>query len=102
MARLIEVQDVRVCPSPLKVQVGDVLQFHVSGGHVRSGSNVVELLGPLLTAVVGDDGNILTPMGPPNSMLVRAKGTGQAMIDLVTGDPFHAPVTTRLYITVEC
>jgi hypothetical protein len=101
MARLVEVQDARVCPSPLTVHLGDVLLFHASGGSVRSGSDVVELLGPFLTAVLGDDGNIMTPMGPPNKVLFRARQPGRALIDVVTGDPFHSPHTTALGITVE-
>jgi hypothetical protein len=101
MARLIEVQDVRVYPSPLTVHLGDVLLFRAAGGRVRSGGDVVELLGPFLSAVLGDDGNILTPMGPPNTVLFRAHRPGRALIDVVTGDPFHAPQTTALGITVE-
>jgi hypothetical protein len=101
MARLIEVQDARVCPSPLTVRPGDVLLFRAAGGRVRSGGNVVEVLGPFLPAVLGDDGNILTPTGPPNTVLFRARRPGRARIDVVTGDPFHTPQTTALAITVE-
>lgn len=101
MARLIEVQDARMCPSPLTVRPGDVLLFRAAGGRVRSGGEVVELLGPFLQAVVGDDGNILTPMGPPNTVLFRARRPGQALIDVVTGDPFYTPQTTSLGISVE-
>jgi hypothetical protein len=101
MGRLIEVQDARTCPSPLTVHTGDVLQFQATGGHVRSGGEVVEMLGPLLSAVLGDDGNILTPMGAPNTVLLRAHRPGQATIDVVTGDPWHAPQTIILDITVE-
>jgi hypothetical protein len=101
MARLIEVQDARVCPSPLTVHLGDVLLFRAAGGRVRSGGDVVELLGSFLPAVLGDDGTILTPMGPPNTVLCRARQPGRAQIDVVTGDPFHTPQTTTLGITVE-
>ena len=101
MARLIEVQDARVCPSPLTVSLGDVLLFRATGGRIQSGGDVVELLGPFLPAVLGDDGNILTPMGPPNTVLFRARRPGRARIDVVTGDPFHTPQTTTLDITVE-
>jgi hypothetical protein len=101
VARLIEVQDSRVCSSPLAVHAGEVLMFQAAGGRVRSGADVVELLGPFLRAVVGDDGNILAPMGFPNTVLFRARRPGRAVIDVVTGDPFHAPQTTTLDITVE-
>lgn len=101
MSRLIEVQDARMCSSPLTVHLGDVLLFRAAGGHVRSGGDVVELLGPFLPAVVGDDGNILTPMGPPNTVLFHARRPGRALIDVITGDPFQATRTTALGITVE-
>jgi hypothetical protein len=101
MARLIEVQDARVCPSPLTVGPGDILLFRAVGGHVREGADVVELLGPFLPAVVGDHGSILAPMGLPNTVLFRARKPGQALIDVITGDPFHAPHTTALSVTVE-
>lgn len=101
MARLIEVQDAHVCPSPLTVSLGDVLLFRATGGRVRSGGDVVELLGPLLSAVLGEDGNILTPIGAPNTVLFRARRSGRARIDVVMGDPFHTPQTATLDITVE-
>lgn len=101
MARLIEVQDARTCPSPLTVYLGDMLLFRATGGRVRSGDDVVELLGPFLSAVLGDDGTILTPIGPPNMVLFRARRPGRARIDAVTGDPFHTSQTTTLDITVE-
>jgi hypothetical protein len=101
MARLIEVQDARTCPSPLTVSLGDILLFRATGGRVRSGDDVVELVGTFLSAVLGDDGTILTPIGPPNTVLFRARRPGRARIDAVTGDPFHTPQTTTLDITVE-
>jgi hypothetical protein len=101
MPRLIEVRDARACPSLQRVKVGDVLVFHAAGGHVRSGDDVVELLGPFVTAVVGDEGTIFTPMGPPNTVLFRASQHGQALIDVAIGDPFHAPQTIELRIAVE-
>jgi hypothetical protein len=101
MARLIEVQDARVCLSPLTVHLGDMVLFRAAGGRVRSGEAVVELLGPFLTAVVGDDGNIVTPMGPPNTVLFRSRQIGRARIDVVMGDPFDTSQTTALEITVE-
>jgi hypothetical protein len=101
MARLIEVDDAPGCPSPLTVAVGDVLLFRAAGGRVRSGGDAVELLGPFLTAVVGDDGSVVSPQGPPNTVLFRARQPGRARLAIVTGDPFHGPQTTALAITVE-
>lgn len=101
MARLIEVQDAPGCPSPLTVHRGDVLLFRAAGGHVRSGEDVIELLGPFLSAVVGDDGNIFTPMGPPNAILFHARKPGRASIDVVSGEPFVSSQTTVLTVLVE-
>ncbi len=101
MGRLVEVPDARKCSSPLTLHAGDVLLFHASGGRVRSGGDVVEMLGPLLEAVVGEHGEVLTPMGPPNTVLFRAHQPGRAVIDVVTGDPWHSPQTTTLELSVE-
>ena len=101
MGRLIEVQQEQGFPSRLTIQVGDVLVFGATGGHVRSSADVVEILGPFLPGVVGDNGQILSPMGAPNAVLFLARRPGRAMIDVVTGDPWHAPQTTTLDITVE-
>jgi hypothetical protein len=101
MGRLIEVQDAQKCPSSLTLHSGDMLLFHASGGRVGSGGNVVEMLGPFLQAVLGDHGNILAPMGAPNVVFFRAHRPGRAVIDVVTGDPWHAPQTTTLEIRVE-
>lgn len=100
MGRLIEVQNVLSAPSNLSLQVGDMLLFRATGGHVLSG-NVVEMLGAFLEAILGDDGNILTPMGAPNTVLFRALRPGRATIDVVTGDPWQATQTTTLAITVQ-
>jgi hypothetical protein len=97
---LIEVPDARKCPSQT-IKVGDVLLFHAAGGHVRSGDDVIELLGPFVTAVVGNKGDIVTPMGPPSTVLFRARRPGRALVDVVTGDPFHAPRKTKVTISVE-
>lgn len=101
MGQLIEIPDAQKCPSPLTVHTGDVLRFQATGGHVRSGSGVVEMLGPFLPAVLGDNGTIFAPMGAPNTVLFRACHPGRAQIDVVTGDPWHAPQTITLGITVE-
>ena len=101
MGRLIEVQDAQCAPSSLALQVGDVLQFNATGGRVQSGHDVVEMLGAFLPAILGGNGNIFTPMGAPNTVLFRALRPGRATIDVVTGDPWQAPQTTTLDITIE-
>ncbi|HKQ76929.1 MAG TPA: hypothetical protein VJ810_24755 [Blastocatellia bacterium] len=101
MARLIEVQDVSVYPSSLMVHPGDLLLFWAVGGQVQSGDDVVEMLGPFVQAVLGNDGNILTPAGTPNTILFYARQAGSALIDVITGDLFHSPKTNSLSIDVE-
>ncbi len=101
MGRLIEVQDAQSAPPSLALQVGDVLQFNATSGHVRSGDEVVEMLGAFLPAALGHHGKVLTPMGAPNTVLFRALRPGRATIDVVTGDPWHAPQTATLSITVQ-
>ena len=100
MGRLIEVQNTLNVPSNLSLQVGDILLFKATGGHVLSGT-VVEMLGAFLEAILADNGNILTPMGAPNTVLFRALRPGRATIDVVTGDPWQAVQTTTLAITVQ-
>ncbi len=101
MARLIEIQSVRHISGEMSVRVGDVLQFKATGGHVQSGGEVVELLGAFLPSILGENGEILTPMGAPNTILFRALRPGRAAIDLVTGDPWHATHTTSIALTIE-
>jgi hypothetical protein len=99
--RLIEVQDVRQCALPLLLRAGDLLLFHATGGRILSRSGVVEMLGPFNQGLVSPDGSVLTPMGAPNVVLVRARQAGRATIEVITGDPWHAAETTTLHLEVE-
>jgi hypothetical protein len=101
MSRLIEVQQVEDCPTPLAVRVGDILLLRATGGRVRSGGRAVELWGPFLPAVVAGAGDVVAPVGSPSAVLVRARRPGSATLDLFTGDPWHEPRTTTLGLTVE-
>jgi hypothetical protein len=83
------------------VHPGDLLLFWAVGGHVQSGDDIIEMLGPFVQGVIGTDGNILTPMGPPNTILFYARQAGSASIDVITGDFFHAPQTKSLSIIVD-
>jgi hypothetical protein len=80
----------------LAVGVGDVLMIGARGGRVVDGGPAVELWGPFLSSVVGTNGAVLTPMGLPNTVLVRARQPGSATLELYTGDPFAAPRATTL------
>ena len=61
----------------------------------------MELWGPFLSAVVAVNGAVMAPMGPPNAVLARAREPGAATLELFTGDPFHAPRSATLVLTVE-
>jgi hypothetical protein len=101
MGRLIEVDDPKSVHDRLTIRVGDVLLFRGSGGRIRAGADVLELLGPFVPAVVGDNGEIFSPTAPPNTLLLRALRPGQAAIEVVTGDPWHRPATASMAITVQ-
>ena len=101
MSRLIEIQPVtQDLPADLTVAVGDVLRFAASGGHVHEGA-AVEIVGIFVESVLGTDGRVLTPMGPPNAVLFHARMPGRAAIDVVTGDPWRSPVTRSMTVVVE-
>lgn len=109
MSRLIEVQNTDALPPTLTVQVGDALWFAATGGRVRRDEDeinepaeAVQLLGVFLQSVVGTDGQILSPMGPPNNVIFLARRTGRARIDIISGDPWRGePQTITLDVVVE-
>jgi hypothetical protein len=101
MARLIEVQDARACPARLAIRVDDVLVFAATGGHVRSGTDAVEMLGAFVPGVLGTHGEVLSPAGAPSSVLFRARRAGKAVIDVVTGDPWRAPHATVVELIID-
>jgi hypothetical protein len=102
MGRLIEIQSgAEELPPRLAIKTGDLLVFTATGGHVQSGGDVIEMLGAFLTGVVGNGGQILSPMGAPNTVLFLARRSGQARIDVVTGDPWHASQTTTVDLVVD-
>ncbi|RYE42327.1 MAG: hypothetical protein EOP24_33195 [Hyphomicrobiales bacterium] len=101
MSLFIEIQDSEGrLPHPLVVQVGDILRFSASGALLEDGS-CIEILGPLVEAVVGTGGQILRPVGSPNVVLVHARSAGRATVGIVTGDPWASPTTTTVAIVVE-
>src|SRR6478752_5346210 len=101
MARLVEVQDLRLVRSLLVLQSGDVLVLHATGGTIRSGAGIIELLGIFRSALLGDTGQILTPAGLPDVVLFRATQEGRGVIGVVTGGTFAAPETIELSIDVQ-
>jgi hypothetical protein len=101
MGRLIEIQHAPEAPARLTMEVGDLLQFAATGGHVRSGTDVLEMLDPSLPAVVAPHGEIISPLGAPTTVMFVARSPGRATIDVVTGDPWRAIQTTEFDITVR-
>ncbi|WP_328524042.1 hypothetical protein [Kribbella sp. NBC_00359] len=101
MSRLIEIQPAsQDLSTDLTVAVGDVLQFAASGGHVREGA-AVEIVGIFVVSVLGTDGRVLTPAGPPNAVLFHAGKPGRAAIDVVIGDPWRSSVSRIVTVVVE-
>ena len=101
MGRYIDIRpDDEGLPAELVLAVGDVVRVAATGGGVRSGTGV-ELLGILTDSVVGIDGSVLTPLGPPGAVLFRAREPGRSVVDLVSGDPFREPLTRSLVVRVE-
>ncbi|HEY0404108.1 MAG TPA: hypothetical protein VGC89_00160 [Pyrinomonadaceae bacterium] len=101
MGRWIEARPEEPLPVSLTLEVGDLLSFAASGGRVLSGAGVVEILGPFIPGLMLDDGRILSPEGAPNALFFLARRPGRATIDVFTGDPWSAPQTTTLEVTVK-
>ena len=101
MARLVKVQDIGECASPLTLQQGDVILFHAVGGRVRSGRAVVEFLGAYVPGILADNGSIVSPLGAPNTVLFRTRQPGRASVEIISGDPFHRTESTAVEINVE-
>jgi hypothetical protein len=101
VGRYIDIRpDEEGLPTELVLAVGDVVRVAATGGGLRTGTGV-ELLGILTESVVGTDGCVLTPLGPPGAVLFRAREPGHAVLDLVSGDPFGEPLTRSLVVRVE-
>jgi hypothetical protein len=76
-----------------------MLQFAASGGHALSGP--MQMMGAYRAAVLGQNGEILTPAGAPNIVLFLACVPGHGTIEVVTGDPWHASKITTFQINVQ-
>ncbi len=98
MPRLIEVQPTRQDLSAgLTVGPGDVLSFQATGGRVLTG-DAVEHVGAFTRGVVEPGGEIVTPLGPPVTVLFRVVGPGRATLEVMTGDPWRSPVVHAVRI----
>jgi hypothetical protein len=101
MTRLVEIDDAAACTPALSVKVGDLLVFAASGGRADTSSNAVDLLGVFVRAVVGTNGRVVVPIGPPNAVAFLTQHRGQATIDVIGGEPFGAATITTLTVIVE-
>jgi hypothetical protein len=101
MGRLIEVRHVQECPRFLRLRSGDLLAFSATGGRIRSGEGVLEMLGAFLPAVIAPDREVLSPAGAPNTVMFLARRAGRSTMDVVTGDPWRAARTTTFDVLVE-
>ena len=87
-------------PAELVLGVGDVVRFAATGCRIVSGS-AVEVVGILTQSVLGTDGSIVSPMGVPGTVLLRAREVGEATVEVVTGDPFGAAARHAVAVRVE-
>jgi len=101
VGRFIEVQSYEEIQQALTLKVGDCLCVHTSGGNVDEGLGVVESFGPLLDSVLGNNGEVLVPLGFPNRMLFFARRSGRAVITLPTGSPLQSNSLKRISVSVE-
>jgi hypothetical protein len=100
LARIIEIRHPKTCPPSLHLGVGDLLVFSATGGHIRDGAEFVKFLGAYFTAALAPDGNIVSPAGTPNHAIFLTQAPGNAVIDVVTGDPWRAFDMTKLTLTI--
>jgi hypothetical protein len=86
----------------LNVQVGDLLMFGASGGRLLEGGTAVELAGIFSISVLSNDGRVLSPAGPPTTVLFRAIQSGQTRIEVIRGDPWQgSPRHQQITIVVD-
>ncbi|HEX8350315.1 MAG TPA: hypothetical protein VF598_10165 [Hymenobacter sp.] len=100
MARLIEMENLLDLPARVRLEVGDVLLFPASGGRVQNGTESLAFLGAFLPGLLQPGGEILSPMGAPNTVLFHAHSRGQATIAVMAGDPWQDPITKILEVIV--
>jgi hypothetical protein len=101
VARLIELPAGPAGTTRLVGRVGDLLAFAASGGDVGAGPPVLERLGPFQPAVVGLDGRVLAPEGPPTSVLFVARAPGRATVEVAAGDPWSGATITTYVVEID-
>ena len=101
MARILEVARARDLPAHVLIGAGDVLVFRAVGGLVRAGADLLDVLGPFRPGVMAPDGTVMSPEGPPNTVMFLARAPGSATIEVVSGDPWRGPERITLEIEIE-
>src|SRR5690242_13746029 len=101
MARLIEVDNLDHLPAAIVIKRSDVLLFRASGGYVTAGSDCIRVTGPMTTGTILADATVISPSGPPNAILFEAILQGKSQIEVLTGDPFYAPIAQHIEIRIE-
>ena len=101
MPRLLDARDLTALPAALTLARGDVVLFAASGGHVLSGLDVVEMIGPFTSGLVLADGAAMSPAGGPNALLFRARKDGVAQVDVIRGAPWDSVTRSAIKITVR-
>jgi hypothetical protein len=99
MAQFIEADS--TLPSQVRMARNDVLLVRAFGGQIDSGRNVVEVLGPMTSAVLQTTGSALSPEGTPNAVMFIARDYGTAKANVVFGDPWYSPQKVEFEIVVE-
>jgi len=98
---MIEVARARDLPAHVVIGVGDVFVFKAVGGVVRAGADLLDVLGPFRPAVIGPDGTVMSPEGPPGTVMFLARAPGSATIEVISGDPWRRPERIALDIEIE-
>ena len=88
-------------PARLGLRVGDVLVVAATGGDVPSNPSALECLGAFRSGVVGGNGAVLSPEGPPDRVLFVGRAPGAAVLRVVTGDPWGARRSTLIEVHLE-
>lgn len=101
MGRLIQLRQAQDSPKSLALRVGDVLIVKATGVLVQSGADVVETLGPFVQGVTLENGDIVSPVGAPNTVLLLTRRSGLARIEIIVGDPWHKTQGKMMDITVK-
>jgi hypothetical protein len=101
MRRLIEIDPTKNFPTRLRMKIGDVIELRASGARLQDNTTVLEIAGFFTRSVVGNNYEVLTPIGAPNTVLILVHGPGEAIVEVITGDPWRSTKISHLQVTVE-